>query len=59
MNLKTFFKYFLGIFLLSNVLLVAFNMIMGHKSWDQIDHVLNLFSAIIISLPISILKAKK
>ncbi|MDQ0718928.1 hypothetical protein QF049_000189 [Paenibacillus sp. W4I10] len=59
MNLKTFSKYFLGIFLLSNVLLVAFNMIIGHKSWDQIDHVLNLFSAIIISLPISILKARK
>ncbi len=40
MNLIIFFKYFLGFFLLSSVLLIAFNMIIWHKSWDQIDHIL-------------------
>ncbi|MDQ0661173.1 hypothetical protein QF041_005940 [Paenibacillus sp. W2I17] len=59
MNLKIFFKYFLGFFLLSSTLFIAFNMIIGHKSWDQIDHILNLFSATIISLPISISKARE
>lgn len=59
MNIKIFFKYFLGFFLLCNVLLFAFNMIIGLRSWDQIDQILNLFSTAIISLPISILKARK
>lgn len=59
MNLKIFFKYFLGFFLLCSVLLFAFNMIIGHKSWDQIDHILNLFSATIISLVVGISKARE
>ncbi|KLU55814.1 hypothetical protein CXK86_25040 [Paenibacillus sp. BGI2013] len=59
MNLIIFFKYFLGFFLLSSVLFIAFNMIIWHKSWDQIDHILNLFSATIISLIVGISKARE
>ncbi|MET3831479.1 hypothetical protein ABIC86_002945 [Paenibacillus sp. DS2363] len=59
MNLIIFFKYFLGFFLLSSVLFIAFNMIIGHKSWDQIDHILNLFSVTIISLIVGISKARE
>lgn len=59
MNLKIFLKYFLGFFLLCSLSFIVFNMIIRHKTWDQIDHTINLFSATIISLIVGISKARE
>lgn len=59
MNLKIFLKYFLGFFLLSSLLFIVYNMMIRHKTWDQIDHTINLFSATIISLIVGISKARE
>lgn len=59
MNLKIFLKYFLGFFLLCSLLFIVYNMMIRHKTWDQIDHMLNLFSAAIISLIVGISKARE
>ncbi|SHN76640.1 hypothetical protein SAMN04487896_3715 [Paenibacillus sp. ov031] len=59
MNLKIFLKYFLGFFLLCSLLFSVYNMMIRHKTWDQIDHTINLFSATIISLIVGISKARE
>lgn len=59
MDLKTFLKNFLGFFILCNVVFIIFNMLIRHRSWDEIDHMLNLFSAIIFSTVVGISKARK
>lgn len=59
MNLKIFLKYFLGFFLLCSLLFIVYNMMIRHKTWNQIDHTINLFSATIISLIVGISKARE
>lgn len=59
MNLKIFLKYFLGFFLLCSLLFIVYNMMIHHKTWDQIDHMLNLFSAAIISFIVGISRARE
>ncbi|SEN91884.1 hypothetical protein SAMN05518670_3062 [Paenibacillus sp. OK076] len=59
MNLKIFLKNFLGFFILCSLVFIGFNMLVRHKSWDEIDHMLNLLSATIISLVVGISKARK
>lgn len=59
MNLKIFLKNFLGFFILCSLVFIVFNMLVRHKSWDEIDHLLNLLSATIISLVVGISKARK
>lgn len=58
MKLKVFLKYFLGFFILWNVLSVVFNMILLGKSLDEIDYITIMFGGAVFSVLIAISKAR-
>ncbi len=58
MKLKVFLKYFLGFFVLWNVLSVVFSMILLGKSLNEIDYMLNIFGGTISSVLVAIVKAR-
>lgn len=58
MKLKVFLKYFLGFFVLLNLISVLISTLLLGKSLDEIDYMLNMFSATIFSTIVAISKAR-
>lgn len=59
MDSRVFLKNFLGFLLLYSLVLVVINIVIWHKTWDEIDYMLNIFSATIISFIVGFSKARK